>query len=81
MALRRTALSRPTTVVPEAATGIVIGSIILSSVVLPVFILWLGTYGGQSVLNISMLTFGLISMLPAVLLGITSLLVMLGSKS
>lgn len=59
-------------------TGFVISVIILAFLVLPVVILWVGTYGGRSTLNLSMLTFGIISMLPAILLGVTSVLVMLG---
>lgn len=58
----------------------VIISIIISIVIIPGIVYWLGALGGLSSIGISTLTFGLIAMGPGVLMGIAALLVMVGSR-
>lgn len=58
----------------------IIGVIFLSLLVIPGVVLWVGTQGGHSSLDISIRMFGIIAMAPGVLLGAASLLVMLGSE-
>ncbi len=60
-------------------TWLVIGLVVSSLIVIPLLVFGLGTYGWQTSLGLSTTAVGAVAMLPGVLLGLASLLVMLGS--
>jgi hypothetical protein len=57
---------------------LVIISVVLSVLVFPILVYWIGARGGPRAVDISPLTYVLVTMAPGILLGATSLLVMTG---
>lgn len=64
---------------PDVLSWTIIGLLFLSMVVLPAVVFWIAAQGGPGPVNVPMSVLGVITLTPGVLLGATSLLVMLES--